>query len=486
MRAMLNLRTPRLAALALLPLAAFAAQANDGRNRYEQGLPFELVHLQGPVAPAAGFRVVPEDEAGGADGDPAFRWVNRPAMALMRLAAHRTHAAFGLAPHPMAVFDLTSENADTPLKFEKDGPRGRHPGGSHDGGVNLDLGYYLSSEKGKLETPDYAACTEHHKGEPAQEANICKGPVDRLDTPRQTFFLLELQRLNRERFAGEWIEQIGIDAQVRLAVLKQAREWVKAKRHGASAAGVAELEALFASSPYEGWATSHHHHIHLRVRPLENGGRHRAAFAALIEQDRQLEARLLADSAAATRGCALVSELGSFALARSLDLRLTGPGCQLRAQRFRFNGGAWSAPLDPLEPLHHVVDVPAGPGFETQFAEAELEFMDGHKAVLKREIALPAQPSWLRVRIEARDFVARTQSGPEGVKVQLDFPPAHELLIDHLELLVRRRGAAALDRVPMAIARPIAALQEPNAIESLEVEVGLSRRLRLRIPVPLR
>lgn len=473
----------RFAAFATLLLSTLGACANDGRNRYEQGLAAELVHLQEPVAPAAGFRVVAEDMAGGADGDPAFRWLTRPALALLRLSAYRTHLTFGPAPYPMAVFDLSAENADTPLKIEAGIPRGRHPGGSHDGGVNLDLGYYLNSEKGKFETPDYAACTEHHK-DGAVEANICRGPADRLDTARQTYFLLELLRQHRERFGSELIEQIGIDAQVRIAVLKLAHQWSKEGRHGATAAGIAELETLFASSPYEGWATSHHHHIHLRLRPIEHSGRHRAAFTALIHQDRVLDGRLLADGAASARGCALVSELGSYALTRTLDLRLVGPGCQLKSQRLRFNGGAWSAPLDPLEPLHHVVDVPAGPQFMAQQAEAELEFLDGSKAVLKRDIALPAQAAWLRVRVEARDFVARTQVQGAALEVRLDFPPAHAVLIDHLDLLVRRKGQAELLRVKLAPGQPQAQLADADQIESIEAEVGLSRRVRLRVPVP--
>jgi len=466
-----------------------SAHANDGRNRYEQGIPAQLFHLHAPVSPEAGFRVLAEDMAGGADGDPAFRWVTRPAQALLRLASRRTHEVLGAAPFPYPVFDLASENGDTPLQIGPNGPRGRHPGGSHDGGLNLDLGYYLTSEQGLHESPDYAACSAHHKpgadGKPV-DANICKGPADRLDAPRQTLFLLELLRLDRERFGGEWVEAIGIDAQVRAAVLAQARQWAATRRHGVTAATVQTLDALFASSPYEGWAYSHHHHVHLRLRALEGSGRHRAAFRQLIEQDRLLEARLLAGSAAAARGCALLAELSSFNLARSLDLRLAGPGCAgAKALRFRFQGGEWASPRDPLEPLHHVLDAPAAPTFGSALAEAELEFADGQRARLAREVALPAQAPWLRVRVEARDFVARTRALESGLEVRLDFPPAHAVLIDQLALLVQRRGAAALERVPLALGQPNALLVQAHEIEFIEAEVGLSRRIRLRVPVPL-
>ncbi|WP_374436806.1 hypothetical protein [Inhella sp.] len=480
----------RLAALACASLlCASLVQANDGRNRYEQGIPTQLFHLHAPVSPQAGFRVLAEDMDGGADGDPAFRWVTRPALALVRLASHRTHARLGAAPLPFPVFDLASENGDTPLQIGPEGPRGRHPGGSHDGGLNLDLGYYLTSEQGRHETPDYAACNEHHKpGADGQlvDANICKGPADRLDTPRQAFFLLELLRLDRERFGGEWVEAIGIDAQVRQAVLAQARQWAAQRQHGVTPALVQTLDALFASSPYEGWAYSHHHHVHLRLRPLEGSGRHRAAFARLIEQDRALEAQLLAGSAAAARGCALLTELSSFNLARELDLRLAGPGCtQVRTLRLRFQGGAWEAPRDPLEPLHHVLDAPATPAFGTAQAEAELGFADGEQALLRREVALPAQAPWLRVRVEARDFVGRSQTQADGLAVRLDFPPAHAVLIDQIQLLVQRRGAPAPERVPLPLAQPQALLPNAAEIAFIEAEVGLSKRIRLRVPVPL-
>lgn len=496
-------------ALAALGLLCLPALANDGRNRYEQGIPAELVHWHAPVSAQAGYRMLAEDMAGGADGDPAFRWVNRHALALTRLASRRTVEALGQAPLPFPVFDLTAENADTPLKIEADGPRGRHPGGSHDGGYNLDLGYYLTSETGKLETPDYAACTEHHKPAPVSasgpasapatglvEANICKGPADRLDVPRQTFFLIELVRVHRERFGAELLEAIGIDARVREAVLVQARAWAAAQRHGASAALVAEMDRLFASSPYEGWATSHHHHIHLRMRPLDPGSRHGAALRELVQRDRALEARLLtapdAEAGAAAQGCALLAELSSFALARSLTLRVVASGkapCRAKADSLRLRvvdgagGGAWQAPRDPLEPLMHQVDAPATAAFASLRAEARLQLEGGQDLTLARTVALPAQPGWLRVRAEARDFVAGAQRDGDALQVRLDFPPAHRVLIDKLTLLVRRKGGAQPEAVALRVDDASARLPDAAAIEQIEAEVGLSRRIRLRVPV---
>ena len=487
-------------AAALSALFGPPASANDGRNRYEQGLAAELVHWHAPISAQGGYRVLVEDMAGGADGDPAYRWVNRYALALTRLASHRTVRQLGIAPLPYPVFDLASENADTPLQITDQGARGRHPGGSHDGGFNLDLGYYMTSEQGRLESPDYAACTEHHRpkaGGGWEEAHQCTGPADRLDTPRQTLFLLELLREHRERFDAQLIEAIGIDARVREAVLTQARAWAQVRRHGASAAAVAELDRLFASSPYEGWATSHHHHIHLRLRPLDPSGAHRQALRALVEQDRDLEARLLAapdaEAGGAQAGCALLTELSSYALARTLNLRLQGTACKLRPGSLRFRwaggeGGEWQSPRDPLQPRFHALPAAAGPAFSTARVEAEFTLANGQTVQLRRSVALPAQPSWLRVRAEPRDFVAQVQADGAARLLRVDFPPAHRVLIDKLELVLRRAGSAALERLPLDPAQPQLRLPENEGqarIELIEVEVSLSRRMRWRVPVGL-
>ena len=495
------------AALLLALAIPLHANANDGRNRYESGVPAELVHLHAPVSAQAGFRVLASDMPGGADGDPRFRWAQRPAVALTRLAARRTVEALGTSAYPLAIFDLTSENADTPIELGPDGPHGRHPGGSHDGGYNLDLGYYLTSEQGRVETPDPAACTDHFRpgtplGATPVEDNICHGPADRLDTDRQALFMLELVRWHSERFNGELLEAIGIDAQVRLKVLARAGEWGRAKRFGVTAARVAEMERLFASSPYEGWAHSHHHHIHVRLLPMDPGGRHAARLAALVQEDRALEARLLAqlgaEPGAAADGCTLVTELASQALARSLDMQIVGTeprcmlagagkprwaGAALKGLRFRVDGGEWATPEDPLFPMHHVVDAPASTTFSTLLAEAELTFADGHQRILKRSVALPAQPAWLRVRVDASHFVGRARTEGEGLLLSLDFPPVDATLIDHITFLVHRRGVATPERLTADVRTAATTAQDTGSVEA---EVGLSKRVRLRVPVLVR
>ena len=523
-------RRPVARAFVAVIAAALAspAHANDGRNRYEASVPTELVHLHAPVSAQAGFRVLAADMPGGADGDPAFRWATRPAVALVRLASRRTVAAFGTGPYPLAIFDLSSENGDTPIEFHADGPHGRHPGGSHDGGANLDLGYYLTSEHGRYETPDPAACTDHfrsaaHAGADAGAASapaappvddrMCHGPADRLDVDRQTLFLLEITRIHTARFGGELLEAIGIDAQVRLAVVARAQAWARTHRFGTTPARVAEMTRLFASSPYDGWAHTHHHHVHVRLLPMDPGAHHAADIAALVADDRALEARLLAQADAApgvaADGCALLAELSSTALSRSLDLRIAGSGgngndahaardardaCtpRVRTLRLRVDGGPWETPEDPLAPTHHVLDAPAGPGFSTLRAEAELTFADGHQRVLRRTVALPAQPAWLRVSVAPSHFTGRVQRDGDELLLALDYPAVDAVLVDHVAFIVHRRGEAAPQRVPASGgtlpvasgALPAAArVRDAAGVTAVEAEVGLSGRVRWTVPV---
>lgn len=479
-------------------LAGRPAAANDGRNRYEPLVPASLTHLHAPISPAAGFRVLAADMAGGADGDPAFRWAQRHAIALLRLSTRKVASALGPGPYPLAVFDTCSENGDTPIEMTPKGPRGRHPGGSHDGGMNLDLGYYLSSEKGKVETPDPAACTEHYTleaGKPRDE-QWCTGAPDRLDVDRQALFLLELVRAHVDRFGRDLLENIGIDGRVRLAVLERLRAWVKLRRFGATDGLVSELDRLFASDPYEGWAHFHHHHIHVRFATLEFAGRHAARLDAMIEEDRKLEAELLlAEPGPATAGgVALQAELSSSGLARSLELHLGGKPDRLRqiaSVRFRVDGGAWEKPAGYLDPWKHVADLPRQVDWRHRTARVEAELLgkDGKVTTLTREVALPRQPAFLAVKIEPQHVLVRARRDPGGFWVSLDWPPAYAALVTGVDWLFHRRSAGAgapgplriPAREPTAAQRVPAAVVDPAEVTLVEAELVMSGRLRIRL-----
>lgn len=209
-----------------------SAQANDGRDRTQLSAAHRFELFPPPVSDESGYIVLDADGPGGADGTEMFRWARPQSVSLVRIAAFETALKLGKAKSPMAIFDLSAENGDTPVDFKEGVPRGRHPGGSHDGGINLDLGYYLRSTQGLKFQPDLAACSEHFD-KVGKDLAQCQTAPDRLALAHQTLFLLELAKINRSLFAGDLIEEIGIDHEIRMAVLKELENWVRGKKHGA-------------------------------------------------------------------------------------------------------------------------------------------------------------------------------------------------------------------------------------------------------------
>ncbi|MBN2358520.1 MAG: hypothetical protein JXR83_03645, partial [Deltaproteobacteria bacterium] len=347
---------------ALLALApASSGLANDGRDRHQQGVPNLFYHLDRPLAPGAGFRVLPGDQEGGADGEPMFRWAQSLPLAAVEIAARRTVQVLGVGPVPAALFDMSAENGDTPIDFDpspptrhrlRRPPRGRHPGGSHDGGLNLDVGYYLTSVKGRVLAEDLAACTDHYdpvkldaRGRPL-DLNRCAGPADRLDAERQALFYLELLRLHRERFSGHLLDEIGIDEAVYRSVLAVLQGWAKTSAHGARPAQVQDLQAIATFDRWEGWQKYHHHHTHLRFQPVSRTGPLRDAVQGVEREARKIRAAMAYDRHP-TWPAALDARLLSYRLERAIEVHLVPVRAQADAiigVRYRIAGGGWHEP----------------------------------------------------------------------------------------------------------------------------------------------
>ncbi len=412
-----------------LALAFWApdAVANDGRDRYQKGYPSVFYHQHAPVAVGAGWRVLVEDMAGGADGDPAFRWAQKHALAVVEVAARHTTQALGEGPLSMPIFDLSAENGDTPVDFgwnvkvkkkrRPPAPRGRHPGGSHDGGLNLDLGYYLTSLKGKVLEEDYAACTEHYRpgevdveGKP-KDAYMCLGPADRLDVPRQAFFVLELLKLHRDRFDAQLIDESGMDAVVKQAVRTQLETWLKHKQYGVSRQHLDDLQALFSHDRWGGWQRFHHHHIHLRIQPFSTTGPLRDAATRTEVEARHVRAGLLAQ-AHKDWPVALDAQLLSYRMERAVELHVIKlrerPRYRLKSVRFRLGDGPWENPDDVHDNFRYTFDLPAGllPVDGKVRVEAELTDSNGAVKVIGTELALP--------RLDPRLFVAHQPGSLQG------------------------------------------------------------------------
>jgi hypothetical protein len=487
--------------------------ANDGRDRYQTGYPSTFFHLSDAVAPGAGFVVLAEDMPGGADGDPAFRWAQDYALALIQVAAYNTQKALGRAPQPLAVFDLSAENGDTPIGFDRPAPgslpkppRGRHPGGSHDGGVNLDLGYYLTSTAGLRESPDYAACSAHYEKGTADalgtDANMCQGPADHLATMHQTYFILQVMRLHFGPFGGALIDQIGIDAEVLRAVRTELDGWQKKRHHNVTTAEVLALDALTTHDRHEGWQRFHHHHLHLRLQPHSSTGPLREALAGLVRQALQVRGELLL-AKHPEWPLALDAELLSSGLGRAVLLHLVPrpKSAPPLAVRYRVGGGEWQLPDEPSDSHRLTLDLPRGllPQDSTVSVEAEVTTNAGTN-VIKTSVALPRQDPRLYIAHSPGQITGLAKRSGAGVELSIQYPLALQPLVTSAryllfpaaggepETLEVFAGWFAWPKPPERVS-PAPGLGLPidstrlDTIGLVAAEVMLSSRLRVLVPI---
>ena len=98
-----------------------------------------------------------------------------------------------------------------------------------------------------------------YKGEPGaklEDAFVCLGPADHLDRERETFFLLQVFRINRQLFERDWIGEVGIDRAARESVLELAKQWAGQRKNGATPELVGDMRRTFISDRWEGWEKS--------------------------------------------------------------------------------------------------------------------------------------------------------------------------------------------------------------------------------------
>lgn len=417
-----------------------AANANDGVDRYEGPTCTPLRLFDEPTTKAAGYRFLSRDFQGGADGDSAFRWAVDLGVALVRLSARKVAKTLGPGEYPMAIFDLSSENGDTPVSFsDSSAPQGRHPGGSHDGGWNLDLGYYLTSLDGREFTPDFAACTEHFSGEDDHpDAYQCMGPADRLDVDRQALLFLELIRIHHEDFGDGLIEEIGIDARVQESVMARLAQWVRSRRHRATPALVEELSRRMTSDLYEGWARSHHHHLHLRLQRINSLGPRRPEVESLLSRERDLDLELRE-----SRGPALFTRIGSCGLQRGLELSILGAD-EVRSVEYRVGSGPWREPASVEGGFRHVEGLTSRPGRASTrvTVEARVTLSSGAQQQLRRTVTLPRQDPELWIAFRAGQVRVRAVRLPsDAVHLWLELPNAYSRLITRVGYeLIPRQG----------------------------------------------
>lgn len=386
-----------------------------------------------------------QDAEGGADGDLRFRWAQPHAVALARIAFRAVARDLGPGPHPAVVMDASSENGDTPVGFNPK-PHGRHPGSSHDGGLNLDLGYYLSSLKGKVFTPDYAASSEHFKvtadGE-NKDAYRCLAAADRLDVPRTARLFVELFKIHRENFNGDLLEEIGVDFQVRQPVIAQVKAWAQEGKYGCNSTMVKDMEMIMTCDEANGWAGSHHHHLHLRIRDFPLYGAHRPAVQALEARARREEFELIKDKSRPVLSAALLSS----DLSRCIEAELQPSPLNVKVVKFRVNGGEWVA-AQPGDPRNRaVLELP--PGMVGGQALVEVEGQDQEDKPFKQNLTveLPSQDPRLCIAVETAQIKAAIRETADSVAVQPQIPPTYRVWVTETSLLLHREGRAPEKRV---------------------------------------
>jgi hypothetical protein len=468
---------------------------NDGRDRSKGALANAFVFFPEPISKSSGYRLLDRDGPGGADGTEMFRWVRPIGSTVVRLAAYETWRQMGEVEFPMAIFDLTSENGDTPVQFEPGkAPRGRHPGGSHDGGLNMDLGYYLTSTKGKVFSPDLAACTEHLKTPkeiskaPPEDASQCLGAADKLSVKHQSFFLLELAKINREYFDSDLIEEIGIDWEARKLVNKQIEQWAKTNAYGATNDIARQLDNVFTSDAWDGWSTSHHHHIHVRMRDINMLGRFRVAFNRLLAKEKINDLQVLKENSPSSAQF-LWTRLYSFNLSSSIEAEVLG-GDPLNQVRFSSDAlEAQTADVSRAPRISATWDLNDEMRSEATGAEVKAEISAAGKIIksLSKTQRLPARPSYLSIAVDPNQIRGIVENDLLGktLLIKLSFPQPYLNYITDASYTVsygdnHEPQKVFATRPDFFISIPI---DKTKTISHINANLKLSGRMSLSIPV---
>jgi len=453
--------------------------ANDGVDRYRKAVPNTFQLFPQPASPEAGYGILAQDMKGGADGDIRHRWAQPHAVDLVRVAARAVARDLGPGPHPLLIMDASSENGDTPVQFDP-APLGRHPGGSHDGGLNLDLGYYLTSLHGKVYTPDFAAATEHFEARPdgsLKDVPQCLGPADRLDVPRTARFFVEIFRLHREAFRCDLLEEIGVDFQVRQPVIAQVRQWAATGKFAANQALVDDMEMVLTSDEANGWAKTHHHHLHLRIRDLPTLGMHRGAIASLCARARKEEAEL---RAAAEARPGLAVSLLSTDLSRSLEAELLPTGVKVKELRFRVDGSSWRHAQPGDARNRAVLDLPRTTAAGKVLVEAEGLAQDGKPFQLQVAVDLPEQNPRLGIAVDPAALKADVKETPEGLRIQPRVPASFRAWVTETALVLHREGQKPERRVLEDAQEQVV---DAKGLRKVELQVICSGRKAALVPV---
>lgn len=175
-------------------------------------------------------------------------YAEKYAIAAVEYCCYRVVRRIGAATWPMRIFDCATRSGGTPPG---------HPTGSHNGGDDLDLGYYGLVDlrpHGYVPGP-YSNATDRMTGPPDARLFAARAEVEWFLAMGQLEDSLQ-GRLVRLCATDRYIDRY-LHPKIQTA---DARSSVKAEA----------LRILF-SSEDGGWAKYHHHHRHLRLSSLQNG-----------------------------------------------------------------------------------------------------------------------------------------------------------------------------------------------------------------------
>ena len=192
-----------------------------------------------PRSGGEGFKVYTLSEWG---------WLRRDTFMLVKYAAAAT-ACIMPGSWPISLADGSDKSGGTPKDSKGNY---RHPPGSHQNGVDIDVAYYQTGTK---DHDPRAVCDETNSA--GVKVNHCTAFPTTMDWPRSTLFLAKMFESGRIRVAG-------VDGMIGPQMMKEADKLHKANMLTSRALRTLKMRLRWEiTNTGQGWFLSHHNHVHV-------------------------------------------------------------------------------------------------------------------------------------------------------------------------------------------------------------------------------